>query len=194
MNSSKGILDKINGDTQIVVDKIIAEAEIKAQAIIDKADKTNKAIEADCVNSLSKAYDEIISRRETVARLDAKKIVMHAKKQAMDEIFMKAKQAIIALPDKEYLKIIENMIVANASDGDKVIPSAIDIKRVTVKFVKNIATKNNLNIELSDKVGEFEGGLILESVNFDKNLTLDAELDALRNDAESEYADKIFEE
>lgn len=193
MNSSKGILDKINGDTQIVVDKIIAEAEIKAQAIIDKAEKTNKAIEADCVNSLSKAYDEIISRRETVARLDAKKIVMHAKKQAMDEIFIKAKQAIIALSDKEYLKIIESMIVANASDGDKVIPSASDSKRVTAKFVKSIATKYNLNIEHSDKVGEFDGGVILESVNFDKNLTLDAELDALRNDAEAEYADKIFE-
>lgn len=194
MNSSKGIIDKINGDTQIVIDGILAEANAKAQVIVDKAVKANNDIESNCVNGLSKSYDEIISRRETVARLDAKKVVMQAKRQVLDDTFVKAKKAILELSDKDYLKIIANMIVGNASEGDKVIPSSVDVKRVNAKFIKGIAAKNNIIIELSDKIGDFVGGVILESVNYDKNLTLDAELEALRTISETDYAAKIFEE
>ena len=194
MNSSKGILDKINDDTQIVIDEIIAEAKAKAESIIAKAENQNHELIQECESSLARTYAEIIARTETVARLDAKKIVMKAKKQAMDDIFASAKLAIMQLPDKEYLSIIEKMIICNAVNGDKVIPSGQDKKRVDAKFVKSIATKNNLEITLSDKVGYFVGGVVLEGINFDKNLTLDAELEGLRNEVETEYANKVFEE
>ena len=61
-------------------------------------------------------------------------------------------------------------------------------------MVTKVAKALKIKLALSDKSGDFKGGLILSGVNYDKNLTLDDIVRRIRQDSETHVAKILFKE
>ena len=192
MNSSKVILDKIIADNAAIIKNNLDSANNTANEIVAKAEQDAAAKVAEFESTLAASYDEIIRRSVVVSGLDAKKISMNAKAQAVDSVFEKALLELSKLDKKRYLAIIESILKKYAEDGDTVIISEIDKTRITQKFIDDMAKKLGIKLTLAKEYGTFNGGVILAGKNSDKNLSFDMELMSIKEECETQIADMLF--
>lgn len=189
--SKEAIIEKILSDADVQARTTVEEAEKKADEILALAAEQCKSYLAKSKSETDRAVKEVAERAETVAELDARKMLLRAKSAALDEVFALALEKARALDKATYKKIIVGMLNF-AENGDKVTVSAREKGIVTKKLVDDVAKAKGIKLTLNDKEGDFDGGIILTSDGIDKNFTLDVEFALLRDAAEAETAKKIF--
>lgn len=192
MDGQQKIIDKILSDAKHDAGEMLSEALKKAEALV-----AAKQAEADAEYDLSveearKAGEEVVRRRLTVADLEVKKLLLSAKKQAVDEAFEESLKKLLALPKEEYTALVESMIASAADDGDVVVISENDKNVLTKAFFDKISAKIGKKLTLSDTFGSFRGGVMLLGKGVDKNLTFESELALLRDEVEPEVAKIMF--
>ena len=192
MDGQQKIIDKILSDATHDAGEMLSEAVKKAEALV-----AAKQAEADAEYDLSveearKAGEEVVRRRLTVADLEVKKLLLSAKKQAVDEAFEESLKKLLALPKEEYAALVESMIASAADDGDVVVISENDKNVLTKAFFDKISAKIGKKLTLSDTFGNFRGGVMLLGKGVDKNLTFESELALLRDEVEPEVAKIMF--
>ncbi len=192
MDGQQKIIDKILSDATHDAGEMLSEALKKAEALV-----AAKQAEADAEYDLSveearKAGEEVVRRRLTVADLEVKKLLLSAKKQAVDEAFEESLKKLLALPKEEYTVLVGSMIASAADDGDVVVISENDKNVLTKAFFDKISAKIGKKLTLSDTFGNFKGGVMLLGKGVDKNLTFKSELALLRDEVEPEVAKIMF--
>lgn len=192
MDGQQKIIDKILSDATHDAGEMLSEALKKAEALV-----AAKQAEADAEYDLSveearKAGEEVVRRRLTVADLEVKKLLLSAKKQAVDEAFEESLKKLFALPKEEYVALVESMIASAADDGDVVVISENDKNVLTKAVFDKISAKIGKKLTLSDTFGNFRGGVMLLGKGVDKNLTFESELSLLRDEVEPEVAKIMF--
>lgn len=192
MDGQQKIIDKILSDATHDAGEMLSEALKKAEALV-----AAKQSEADAEYDLSveearKAGEEVVRRRLTVADLEVKKLLLSAKKQAVDEAFEESLKKLLALPKEEYAALVESMIASAADDGDVVVISENDKNVLTKAVFDKISAKIGKKLTLSDTFGNFKGGVMLLGKGVDKNLTFESELALLRDEVEPEVAKIMF--
>jgi V/A-type H+-transporting ATPase subunit E len=192
MDGQQKIIDKILSDATHDAGEMLSEALKKAEALV-----AAKQSEADAEYDLSveearKAGEEVVRRRLTVADLEVKKLLLSAKKQAVDEAFEESLKKLLALPKEEYAALVGSMIASAADDGDVVVISENDKNVLTKAFFDKISAKIGKKLTLSDTFGNFKGGVMLLGKGVDKNLTFESELALLRDEVEPEVAKIMF--
>lgn len=192
MDGQQKIIDKILSDATHDAGEMLSEALKKAEALV-----AAKQSEADAEYDLSveearKAGEEVVRRRLTVADLEVKKLLLSAKKQAVDEAFEESLKKLLALPKEEYAALVESMIASAADGGDVVVISENDKNVLTKAFFDKISAKIGKKLTLSDTFGNFKGGVMLLGKGVDKNLTFESELALLRDEVEPEVAKIMF--
>ena len=192
MDGQQKIIDKILSDAKHDAGEMLSEALKKAEALV-----AAKQAEADAEYDLSveearKAGEEVVRRRLTVADLEVKKLLLSAKKQAVDEAFGESLKKLLALPKEEYTALVGSMIASAADDGDVVVISENDKNVLTKAVFDKISAKIGKKLTLSDTFGNFKGGVMLLGKVVDKNLTFESELALLRDEVEPEVAKIMF--
>lgn len=192
MDGQQKIIDKILSDAKHDAGEMLSEALKKAEALV-----AAKQSEADAEYDLSveearKAGEEVVRRRLTVADLEVKKLLLSAKKQAVDEAFEESLKKLLALPKEEYTVLVGSMIASAADDGDVVVISENDKNVLTKAVFDKISAKIGKKLTLSDTFGNFKGGVMLLGKGVDKNLTFESELALLRDEVEPEVAKIMF--
>lgn len=192
MDGQQKIIDKILSDAKHDAGEMLSEALKKAEALV-----AAKQAEADAEYDLSveearKAGEEVVRRRLTVADLEVKKLLLSAKKQAVDEAFEESLKKLLALPKEEYTVLVGSMIASAADDGDVVVISENDKNVLTKAVFDKISAKIGKKLTLSDTFGNFKGGVMLLGKGVDKNLTFESELALLRDEVEPEVAKIMF--
>lgn len=191
MNNKEAIIQKIIDDAEKVAQSNIDEAEKTAAQILDRAKREVEKYKDDNLTKADDLYADALERSKVVSNLDCKKLLLNAKKATIDKAFQEAVDDIMK-DKKGYLSLIEKMISSCAEDGDKVVVCKDDEKVITKKFVSDLAEKTGKKISLSKDFGDFKGGVILEGKNYDKNLTLELELSAIRQDTEKKISEILF--
>lgn len=192
MDGQQKIIDKILSDATHDAGEMLSEALKKAEALV-----AAKQAEADAEYDISveearKAGEEVVRRRLTVADLEEKKLLLSAKKQAVDEAFEESLKKLLALPKEEYTALVGSMIASAADDGDVVVISENDKNVLTKAVFDKISAKIGKKLTLSDTFGNFRGGVMLLGKGVDKNLTFESELALLRDEVEPEVAKIMF--
>ena len=191
------------GGKEAIIEKIKAEARIKANSTLEEGAKKAKD-EIEIANNDAKIYKEknmaesyeersnILKRKETVANLEVKKLFLQAKKEVIDKAFKEAVEAI--KKDEASYKALVSRMISFAEDGDEIVVAKADEKILTEKFLTETAKKCGKEIKKFSVSDAFEGGIVLKGNGVDKNLTLENELTAVRNEYEVEIADILFGE
>lgn len=194
----KEIKEKIISDAQIKANEIIVQAESKAQKIKSKGIKEAENIKNDI---LGKNRQEGLLKKNkilTEANLNAKKAILSEKQGIIEKVFSKALEDILNLEDREYCKFIKKIILNNIENGNEIIYiSATDKKRITKVFIddtnrelKNKGKKGELILDTS--YIQIKGGVIIGSGNIRKNISLELLLQKAREEYEMEINNQLF--
>ena len=189
--SKEAIIDKILSDANLKGDAIIGEANGKADEIISLAAKQCKDYLYQSKTEIDRLTLEIDERSRSVAELDARKLLLAAKTQVLDDVYAKTLEKLRNLDKEQYGALIFAML-ENAKDGDVVIISKREKDIVTKQSLAYFAKKKGIKLTLADKFGDFDGGVIISENGVDNNFTLDVEVSILREQTETKIAKEIF--
>lgn len=192
MEGKDAIIKKIMDDASAKADALVADADRYASGVIEAARKEAEASVRRVSEQAERNGIEYVRRREAVAALDQKRAGLNARTELLGEVYDRALEIVLGLPDAKYRKFIEGMLDAAAEDGDTVTIAERDKKRLTSAFFASYAEKRKIRLSLSKKRGDWSGGVILSGKGVDKNLTLEVELKLLREETESETARLLF--
>ena len=136
MNGIEKITARIETDMKAEIEAILKEGEAKAAALKAEYEAKAKAEAAAAAEAGAAAAERQKERLESAAKMDAKKALLAAKQECLDEAFAAAGKKLIALSEDEYVDLLAKMVVRSAKTGrEELIFSAKDKARVGAKVV-----------------------------------------------------------
>ncbi len=194
MNGIEKITARIDQYASADVAVIAKDAEEKAAAIRAKyqAEADDAAKKAE--DAGAKAAAQRLERLEGAAKMDAKKMILSAKQDCLDQAFAKAHKALLALPEEKYVDLLARMAVKASSTGrEEILLNSRDQKKVGDEVVKKAnALKKGAALTLSKDTRDMEGGLTLRDGNVEVNCSFETQLRILREDMAAELAGILF--
>jgi len=198
MTGLEKIKAKIFEDANIRAAQIQKQAEEEAGNIMDQAMKEAEKKKAELLKKAEADGAELYRRLLSVAELESRKEILRAKQDMIEKAFKVAMERVIGLPDREYQKLIEDMVVNAASGaGGEILLSEKDARRMDKSFITNInrrleASGKKAVLKLSNENIQASGGFILRSGDMEVNSTFEILFGMLRPEIENEVAGILF--
>ena len=179
MQGKQKIIDDILSSAKATAKAIVAEAEAEVRAELDALRAELDAAQKEALERADAAAKELFDGQVKLGELEANKALLAAKQACVSAVYYGVKRKILSAPDAEYLRILQAVIVKYCEDGDEVIAGKSD-KRVTAEWLKKVSSAAKKKLTLSKEKGDFEGGVILRNAKFDRDLTVDAIVEELK--------------
>ena len=188
-----------------ITSKILRDAEGRKESILATAEEEKNKILSKKVASakelLEKAEIEAKSKKERVisgAKLKARNEKLAAKQEVIEEVFSKSVETLCKLNDREFVKFIKDSILSLNIDGDETLilnedGNKIVSKEVVAEINAELKAKGlKGEIKISETIGSFRGGFILEKGGVEINNTFESLVDSLKDQLEFEVAKVLF--
>lgn len=182
-----------------ICDRIAADAEAEAEAIIAAAQKTAEKIAAESAARIARADAE--DAEETAAkvkgieesysassRLEANKIALAAKRRVLDEVYNRALKRLLTMDKKDFLALCGKLISSCAEEGDEIVFAPSFPYKKEVCELKEFKESK---IKLSFAKGG-EEGIMLRGKTSDKDLSFASLIEEDRAAHEAETAAELF--
>lgn len=184
-------------DGKIIIDKIIAEADEAAKAILAKGQKEAEAIlkagqekidkEMDVFDRTAQAEAEKAASKEiSGAEMQAKKAVLEAKQTILAEVVAEAEKRLLSLDDAAYAKVIGGMLEKlDQTLGTEIIVSAKDAPRLAAVIAEKGFT-------LSEQHSDISGGFIVKNGDIEYNYSFESIITVEKEEIQQIAAKIIF--
>jgi len=161
------IIAKIETDARSAADEVLQAAKDDAAAEIKRGREAADNIRKMSAKKSERGAAAAQQRQEIAANLEARKYLLGVKQEGITQAILQAQQTIAALPDAEYLKWVEQLLVANALGDEEVIIAAGDKQRVTAEFIRKVNQSlakegGKDKLKLANTEGDFTAGIILQ--------------------------------
>lgn len=192
--SVESIVERIRSDGKTEAEAILAAGKRKAEETENGAKAEAERLRRETESDVEKRAAAVAAHFAATARLDVKKIMLAARKKAVENVYAEAKKRLIHLGEEETLALFNRLLCLYAEEGDAVIFA--DGFRYTegVKLLPVFAEKKLKAV--SDGAAfagvKIDGGLYLAGKTADKDLSFDALLKADREENESRIAAELF--
>lgn len=192
--SVESIVERIRSDGKTEAEAILAAGKRKAEETENGAKAEAERLRRETESDVEKRAAAVAAHFAATARLDVKKIMLAARKKAVENVYAEAKKRLIDLGEEETLALFNRLLCLYAEEGDAVIFA--DGFRYTegVKLLPVFAEKKLKAV--SDGAAfagvKIDGGLYLAGKTADKDLSFDALLKADREENESRIAADLF--
>lgn len=184
MNGKENIINKILTESDAKCAEILSAAEAQAQAIVAAAEQAiandREALRA----RLNTLTDERQRNRRATAELDAKKYALQRKQQLITRAYELAYERLTKMSESERLNLIGTLIEKHAEDGETVYVTQADARGVTQVWLNGFEK----HLKLGNRYIKADGGIVLEGVGYEKDLTLKSVIKYLREQTESDVA------
>ena len=186
-----------------ITSKILRDAEGRKESILATAEEEKNKILSKKVASAKELEKEIEakSKKERVisgAKLKARNEKLAAKQEVIEEVFSKSVETLCKLNDREFVKFIKDSILSLNIDGDETLilnedGNKIVSKEVVAEINAELKAKGlKGEIKISETIGSFRGGFILEKGGVEINNTFESLVDSLKDQLEFEVAKVLF--
>lgn len=195
-------------NAELVVQKILSEANAKAEKIVNEAkakaaqqaselDSEMKAFEAETEKLAKAAAEDKLQRMLANARMANAKQMLSAKVAMLDDVFEKAKSAVNTLPDDQYLSLMTALMKRAVETGDEEVVVGKDEQRINESFISKLNQELGSgfkgNLRLSSRRADIAGGFILARGKVQINASTDVLVESLRESMEMELSQALFE-
>ncbi|MDR0696029.1 MAG: hypothetical protein LBF68_00595 [Christensenellaceae bacterium] len=186
------IAARIVNDAQLIAKSTLEEGRIKANEIISRAQMDADIYITTAEAEIERLTTEVIRQKRSATLSDVRKLILKAKKEAIDKAFIKAQEILMQLPNQKYLELIKGML-NYAENNDTVLIYKNEKRLITKKFIDAVALIRGikLNVDFMEN-NDLERGIKLVSDNVEKDCTISTELSALRADLELDLLDVLF--
>lgn len=198
MTGIEKITARIQADAQQEIDAVLAEANRQAAEINARYAAQAKQAEAEILEKGRQSAAELRQRRNSNARMDAKKQELAAKQALLDEAFQLAYQKLTQLPEGAYEELLANLAVrASTSGKEQLIFSQADRAalggKVTAKANGLLAKAGKTaELTLSPNAGDFQGGLLICDGDVEVNCTFETLVRMARNEIVGDVTKALF--
>jgi V/A-type H+-transporting ATPase subunit E len=185
---------KIEADAKKEAEKIFENARLEADKIQKDADAEIQKIDASYIERFNTEKPEILKRREIVANLDVKKIMLGAQQDLIALAFNEALKTLASLPADKYLAFCEALLEKAVETGDEFLLVSPKEKNLNEEWLKRYNEKHKTSLSLEKSASPFSGGFILRKGDIDTNCVFDMLITWSREDIEADVAKRLFSE
>lgn len=195
MTGLERIIEQIKIDSEANTAKIIEDAQIEADRIIEEA---MNATEIECREIIGKGKEDarVIDRiAASSAEQQLRRANLAAQRQVIEEVFSEALTKLRSLPDNDYFLVLHRLAGKNAESGDgEVLLSEEDKKRMPADFIEKLNEKltGKGTLTLAKDTATTNGGLILRYGGIEINCTFAALIDGKREQLSDKLNKYIF--
>ena len=186
MNDGKIIIDKILADAEEAAKAIVAKGQEEADAILKAAkDKVNK--ELDLYDREASAEAEKASAKEiSAAQMQAKKSILETKQAILADILAEAEKRLLSLDDAAYADVIGKMLAQlDKTLGTEIIVSAKDASRLAAVVAEK-------GFVLSEKHSDISGGFIVKNGDIEYNYSFESFITVQKEEIQQTAAGILF--
>ena len=176
MDGIDKITSRINADVDQEIAEIQAQAAAEAAQIAAEYDQRCTQETEEILSRGRKTAEEREERLASVAQLEARKLILAAKQEVLEEAFRKALEDLLSLPEQEYVELLAKLITkASQSGSEQVIFSQKDRPR----YGKAAVTRANEllgergRLTLAVETRPIGGGFILSDGDVEVNGTFE---------------------
>lgn len=193
MNGLEKLTSKIKDGAKSQAEDIIKSAQAEAQALIESAEKEADSACLKIKDDSAVSAERILRGADSQANLDGRKNLLASRRKMIDAAFIKAKETLLSLSDKEYFDFVLKTVKKIYSGAQaEIIFNKSDIARMPADFTASLAEISGGKIVISTNPGQFDGGFILKYEFLEENCTLDALLRQSRETLEDTAAKILF--
>jgi vacuolar-type H+-ATPase subunit E/Vma4 len=190
-----------------VIDKILADATSQARQIQAESDEKSASAQKSLEQELAqfkketeelaqKAAEDKKSQMLAAARMDIAKKFLAEKAKLIDEVFKKAKEQMLQMPDEQYKQLMKKLMLKAVETGDEEVITDPKENRIDLEFVKNINRELGPgfkgNLRLSQEKQSIGAGFILRRGRIKNNVSIDVLLQTARKEMEADLAKDLF--
>lgn len=190
MEGKEAIINKILEDAENSVQEILLTAKKEVDALISSANAWAEEYTQTQASALKKETAEIIERRLTVAELDVRKLTLKAKQDLIDDAFTMALEKLRSLGKTYYSRLVLKLLEENADEGDVIVLSRDGV--LSEKDFLELKVFASKGLKVSEKRGDFLGGIKLIGISSDKDLTFETLIANIKEEKTSEVASLLF--
>ncbi len=191
--SIENITATIISDAKLVEETSVKNAEKSMEEIISKARIEAEEIMKQTAEKCIKDAESLKGRKVSAAELQARKMILGAKQEAIQKSFDLALEKLKSMPEDKYLNYLTEEIIKIPANEGIIILNQRDRDKIGEKLIK--AVNQRLNVQrykLSDNTINASGGFLLRSGNIEINNTFETLLNSIKDDLTSEVANALF--
>jgi len=167
-----------------------AEAEAVKKAAVDEASGKVEGILAAAGTRAENDAALLISRRESVADLDARKMQLAAKQEVIEDSFAKALDKLQNIDVKDYVSLIISQLGDYKNGTGEILLNKADLEKVGAALKKEL---KGTNLTVSDETADIKGGFILKQGNVSYNSSLEMLLEDKKAEMTAAIAAELFD-
>ena len=182
MSNLDNLTSKILADAKAQADKIVKDAQEKAQHKYDLEIKKINAKKETVLENARRDRELLSERIKSSANLKARNRKLEAKQAVIDKVIDKLKTKLVNMDEKKYINYLNQNIDKNTITGKELIVKKEFLNKVKKEFP-------------SAKVKENEfvtSGFVIEENGIQENYTFEVKLDFMRDELEVEISKLLF--
>lgn len=188
MSGLENIISRLNEDSSAECDKIIADAQVRAQTIRADAEKQAAKNAEKIAAANEKELELLRSKAVSAAALEERRTILSAKVELIEDVLAKALKKLHTLDTPSYFGVLKILASKNALEGKGIMMlNAEDLKRMPADFESGLR-----DIEVSKKPCNIKDGFILKYGDIEINCTFSAMLNSSKDDMKAIAGEILF--
>jgi Archaeal/vacuolar-type H+-ATPase subunit E len=194
MTGLEKIIQKIEQDYSTECDGILSKAKLEAASIIEKAGSDAKLIAQEILDTAARDNERDVTFVTSKAELDSRKGLLSVKIDIVNSIIQEALRKLKSLPDAEYFKTVETLVLKYAQNGSGILCfSKRDLDRLPKGFEAELnKALAGRTVKISDKSVNIDGGFVLVYDDIEQNCSFDALLASSIDEVKDALYEKLF--
>ena len=189
----------IEADAQAEAKSLLDDAYAKAKDSIAEYDKLAHDEYVRIIKEGVKDCEDKVQRMQRLANMEAKKEVLAEKQDIIQKAFLSAQDRIVNLPEVEYIEFLATLASSSAKTGqEEIILNQRDKDKYGLRLLKAANEKLNANgiagnLQLSEYIGKFAGGLILKQGSIEINCTIEILIELCKDEMSAQLSEVLFD-
>lgn len=196
MNGIEKITRRIEEDTQVQIDRILAEAQDEAERISADYKSRAAAEAAEMETKNRKAAAEREERLVSSAQMEARKTALAAKQEMLEKAYELALEKLCTMPDDKYVETVAELLQQASPNGrGSVIFAPAQREKIGAAAVA-LANKKlqNGSFVLAEETRPIKGGFILSDGKVEINCAFDTLVRLQKTETAAMVVKQLFPE
>ena len=183
------ITERILFDAEAESRAIVEDAENKAAKLLAEASARAEQAKAETEADVAEKRKSILEKRAADVRLDGAKRLLAEKRKVVDDVYERALARLLALSREDGIKLAERLLREYAEAGDEIVFADTFRYQSEVALLPIVREKG---LRIAAETQHFSGGMRLNGIKADKDISYGALLYADREENQTELATEIF--
>ena len=186
------ITEKIRSDARREADEILAKARAKAELTAQRAEEEIDSIKSGFIRRFEVERPEIFRRREIVANLDVKKMMLQSSRNLIQDVYDLSLGKMRMIDRDDYVKLCEVLLKCAVTTKKEEIQISREEKYLDQAWLDGFNKENGTELVFSEDKPDIAGGFILTRGKISTNCSWDMLIQIAQEKQESDVVKRLF--